>query len=162
MVGVRNMRNESLNSNGKIKFILEFILLYNEPKIIYLDDFSFEIDENDYIMVDSILFGDSEYKIGRADNFSYIADSINSDKYIYSDNKLLIDNDAQPMRYYKKKIEEILRGLTPSHIRVWKVRRGRPELIDEVEVDYKTDDRYEDTIYVDAFEMQFLYRKGAQ
>ena len=66
------------------------------------------------------------------------------------------------MKYYKRKIEEILRGLTPSNIRVWKVRRGKPELVEDLEIDYQTDDRYDNTIYVDAFEMQFLYRKDGR
>lgn len=159
MVGIRNMRNESLNTSGRIKYILEFVLLGNSrPRLIYHDEFSFEIDENDNIMVGSILFGEDEVELRRYDNFEYIEDSIDSDKYKYSTNKFLIDDNAQPMRYYKRKIEEILRGLTPSHIRVWKVRRGIPDLIDEIEIDYVSDDRYDKTLYVNAFEMQFLYR----
>lgn len=162
MVGIRNMRNEAFNSYGKIKYILEFALLYGKPKLIYKDDFSFEIDDNNCVMVDSVLFGEDEYNIGRADNFNYIDDSVDSEKYNYYYNKLLIDDNIQPMKYYKRKIEEILRGLTPSNIRVWKVRRGKPELVEDLEIDYQTDDRYDNTIYVDAFEMQFLYRKDGR
>lgn len=162
MVGIRNLRNSSMN-NSRFSYIIEVLSLDN-PSEVELDDYVFHVDNNDNILVDSIYFGN--YKIKRSDNFEYIEDTIDDTRFSYSNNKLLINSDTKPMEYYYKKLLEILKYQSfPNKLRLWRVRRGEPSLIEEDILRYtntpETNDifgnTYERHMYVKVLDISFCY-----